>query len=844
MKQPEILVAIGSVIAVAASATLPMAASAATNITGTVTLTDDADWTAHGKVTIASGATLDLDGHTLKVAGLDGEGTIASGEGFSNLTTDPSKATCSDGIASVDSDATAACVFNSTARTIVQKTKNGTTYWPFSATYDFGTQTLVNQYRITATDANNNYASRAPGSWAMWGSNDNETWTIIGSTNTCASSSWNTTGKGGTKSFVLNNAVEYRYYKIEIHRSASPTATSGNYIEFKQLQFGRASAGNIIVENGVADASSLTVSGSVSLTLSGSSVLSQDCDLRPFGTSLSVAEGATIDLNGHKLYASSAAFANNCTVTGGEIGHDADLTTTDASKVESDTVFAGGTTAANLFNNNYERKTDEINRILVETRNLPLVVTYDFGEGNAQTVDAYRVWTGPASGSTKRTPSAWRFEGSNDKADWTPLDSRHAEGAWQATDTHRTYSFTNSTAYRWYRMTITGNNGTESGGKSYLELVQLEYFHLKPALGELHLETSSGDSVELANLSLTGNLRLFVEGAGTVRLSKTGQTYVGGTELCGGTVLLGSDGSNSLIYGDMLGEEGGDVVVHGGGTGTADASNAILDFGKNYDYTGYKYVLAGGTIQNSGDATVTELRLDANSYMKATSTLDSGTVAWIGRVGNNSYYKGFADLGGHDLSVRVQTGRKFGLANTTLENGGLKIIQGGWFTTTNTVVATNNVLVSVGCAMDIGGSFAVSNYTYTTPQSSNNSGASDVDVYGTFTPNSSGFFHGSTMHDGSIIDLSNLSTSLNAIAPFNDSTTGAKTLHFVPGATVGVRIGGRKKLQSTPVITWTASEKPDPSVKFVRADADLRYSLVVKDDGLYYVGPGLIISFH
>ncbi len=841
MKQQEILVAIGSVIAVAASATLPMAASAATNITGTVTLTDDADWTAHGKVTIASGATLDLDGHTLKVAGLDGEGTIASGEGFSNLTTDPSKATCSEGIASVDSGATAARAFDDTDRVIVKDA-----YWPFSVVYDFGTQTLVNQYRITATETANKYeyyATRAPGSWAMWGSNDNETWTIIGSTNTCEYSSWNTTGKGGTKSFDLNNAVEYRYYKIEIHKSTSPDVPSSNYIEFKQLQFGRASAGNIIVEDGVADASSLTVSGSVSLTVSGSSVLSQDCDLRPFGTSLSVAEGATIDLNGHKLYANSAAFASNCTVTGGEIGHDDDLTTTDAS-VESDTVFNGNTTAANLFNNNYQRKADSSHRILVDILNLPLVVTYDFGEGNAQTVDTYRVWTGAINGSTKRAPSAWRFEGSNDKADWTPLDSRHAE-AWQATDTHRTYSFTNSTAYRWYRMTITGNNGgTETSGKGYLELVQLEYFHLKPALGELHLVTSSGDSVELANLSLTGNLRLFVEGAGTVRLSKTGQTYVGGTELCGGTVLCGPDGSNSLLDGDMLGEEGGDVVVHGDGTGTANASNAILDFGKNYDYTGYKYVLAGGTIQNSGDATVMELRLDANSYMKATSTLDSGTVAWIGLVEDNPYFKGFADLGGHDLSVTVQAGRKFGLANTTLENGGLKIIQGGWFTTTNTVVATNNVLVSVRCAMDIGGSFAVSNYTYATLSSNYNSGASDVDVYGTFTPNSSGFFHGSTMHDGSIIDLSNLSTSLNAIAPFKDSATGAKTLHFVPGATVGVRIGGRKKLQSTPVITWTASEKPDPSVKFVRADADRSYSLVVKDDGLYYVGPGTIISFY
>ena len=234
---------------------------------------------------------------------------------------------------------------------------------------------------------------------------------------------------------------------------------------------------------------------------------------------------------------------------------------------------------------------------------------------------------------------------------------------------------------------------------------------------------------------------------------------------------------------------------------------------------------------------------DADSYMKATSALDSGAVAWIGRVGNNSYYKGFADLGGHDLSVRVQTGRKFGLANTTLENGGLKIIQGGQFTTTNKVVATNNVLVSAGCAMDIGGSFAVSNYTHNTAHKDTNNGASDVDVYGTFTPHSSGCFHGSTMHDGSIIDLSGLSASLNAIAPFKASTTGAKTLHFAPGATVGVRVGGRKKLHSTPLITWTASEKPDPSVKFVRADADRKYSLVVKDDGLYYVGQGLIISF-
>ena len=76
---------------IAASAMLP--ASAATNITENVTLTEDTDWTEFGTVTLATGVMLDLNGHSLIVSNITGgvivdlsddtddQGVIASSDG-------------------------------------------------------------------------------------------------------------------------------------------------------------------------------------------------------------------------------------------------------------------------------------------------------------------------------------------------------------------------------------------------------------------------------------------------------------------------------------------------------------------------------------------------------------------------------------------------------------------------------------------------------------------------------------------------------------------------------------------------------------------------------------------
>ena len=125
-----------------------------------------------------------------------------------------------------------------------------------------------------------------------------------------------------------------------------------------------------------------------------------------------------------------------------------------------------------------------------------------------------------------------------------------------------------------------------------------------------------------------------------------------------------------------------------------------------------------------------------------------------------------------------------------------------------------------------------------------NLGSHDVDVFGTFTPSTQGFFHGTTLHDGSTIDLSELGiATLNVVAPYSASSTapGAKTLHFVQGATIGVKLGGRRVPRNTPVISWTAATKPDASVKFVARDEGRRLTFIKKEDGLYVLSGLMLI---
>ena len=84
----------------------------------------------------------------------------------------------------------------------------------------------------------------------------------------------------------------------------------------------------------------------------------------------------------------------------------------------------------------------------------PLTITYQLNTPDI--VGQYTLTSGnDASG---RDPKTWTLNGSNDGTNWTTLDTKTNQ-TFASRGLTRLFSITNTTAYRYYRLTITANNG-------------------------------------------------------------------------------------------------------------------------------------------------------------------------------------------------------------------------------------------------------------------------------------------------------------------------------------------------------------------------------------------------
>jgi hypothetical protein len=93
-------------------------------------------------------------------------------------------------------------------------------------------------------------------------------------------------------------------------------------------------------------------------------------------------------------------------------------------------------------------------------------IQYDFGASNEQTVKRYTLISG--NDVPGRDPQNWQFQGSQDGSTWTTLDSQSGQ-LFANRNQQNTYNIGNTTAYRYYRLNITLNNGDPSG----LQLAEL-----------------------------------------------------------------------------------------------------------------------------------------------------------------------------------------------------------------------------------------------------------------------------------------------------------------------------------------------------------------------------------
>jgi hypothetical protein len=82
-------------------------------------------------------------------------------------------------------------------------------------------------------------------------------------------------------------------------------------------------------------------------------------------------------------------------------------------------------------------------------------IQYDFGANNAQTVKRYTI---NSADVPARDPRGWQFQGSQDGSSWTTLDTQSNQ-SFLVVMAQNTYNIGNTTAYRYYRLNITANNG-------------------------------------------------------------------------------------------------------------------------------------------------------------------------------------------------------------------------------------------------------------------------------------------------------------------------------------------------------------------------------------------------
>jgi hypothetical protein len=83
-------------------------------------------------------------------------------------------------------------------------------------------------------------------------------------------------------------------------------------------------------------------------------------------------------------------------------------------------------------------------------------IRYQFGNGLAWRVSEYQITS--ANDVQQRDPKDWQFQGSNDGANWTTLDTRTSQ-TFASRLLTQTFDLTNTTPYRYYRLNITANYG-------------------------------------------------------------------------------------------------------------------------------------------------------------------------------------------------------------------------------------------------------------------------------------------------------------------------------------------------------------------------------------------------
>ena len=363
--------------------------------------------------------------------------------------------------------------------------------------------------------------------------------------------------------------------------------------------------------------------------------------------------------------------------------------------------------------------------------------------------------------------------------------------------------------------------------------------------GELVVEVADGATVTNSAMSLTGDLKLVKDGAGTFIGAKSGQTYTGGTVVNAGLV---KSGVGVTPWGAAK------ALVTVADTGAAFDWNAMV----SPSATPYNFNIKGTGI-NGGGAIVFTPASAANANYNAFCLADlelSGDALMKDPCGNVNVYCGFIKGGPHALTLNgytltIDAGAKFNFCRLQATDSGTIV-----FMTTQSGLAGNRLASFWDSPIDLSGVTFDMGANCVLNDDANNS--ADYIVLGTlidrrtgaeasygnkgmtildrFQPMTTNLLQkavlGNATHLSPILDLS----ALDGPFVLPDATY---TLTVAEGATVQVKLGGRAVKSSVPLITWATKPANFDSIKF--AACDRGGSIRVKDDGVYFTSGLMLI---
>ena len=347
------------------------------------------------------------------------------------------------------------------------------------------------------------------------------------------------------------------------------------------------------------------------------------------------------------------------------------------------------------------------------------------------------------------------------------------------------------------------------------------------AASELHIDTSSGN-VANSDVAISGNVRLVVEGGNTFTASKSGQTYIGGTEVSGaGTTLalgtathpvgngnatqtitlgagakfnfLGNYNNTSCSYNFTM-EEGSGINFKNGSSGNSRENRRFHSLVLNGDAN---LTVEGSAVGISGisDAVPSTVKLNGNSLViRATG---DGTMRRIKTL--------------DDGKIVLAQGSSQGYPNIDFRTATLEFRDTGWMHFGDYGLVTGGLICN--------GTQKWSSFTKT----------SKMDVYGRYIAGD--WRPPFNIKDGATLDLSEVSGTWNADGEPLSNITSTKSglVTFPGGGTINIDIGERQVSAGDRLVQFV-SEPVGVAFTTPQAMTDASLTNVVRQiDGIWYL---------